>query len=266
MPTPSFIIIGASRCGTTSLAKWLAAQQGIKMAQIFPEPKFFSRIDLYLKGVDEYLKHWPEDSDKFICGEKSTEYIECPEAPLRIERTLKDPKIIVVLRNPIHRAFSNFLWSRKNDLEPCRDFHTAIRKELSRNLMYSTCEPRWWTYVQRGFYVDQLVRWVSKQFDIHYLFYPQFIMDPRETATSLGKFLGSWLNHGIPFENANESCWNKKIPIHCFDFLKEVYREKNEELSDLIKSKVPLGWNSIFSSTIEQIFLRAKSTGEEMKQ
>ena len=83
-----------------------------------PEPKFFLVDELWQRGVDYYSKQWFDllPAGRML-GEKSTNYLEAPEVAERISRVLPRVKLIFLLRNPVDRAYSNYLWSRQNGLE-----------------------------------------------------------------------------------------------------------------------------------------------------
>ena len=75
---PDFVIAGVARSGTGSLYLFLDRQPQVFMAKPHaPEPKFFSRENVYCKGVDWYLNTFFKDcKPELIAGEKSTEYFE----------------------------------------------------------------------------------------------------------------------------------------------------------------------------------------------
>jgi hypothetical protein len=156
---PGFIIGGAPRSGTTWLYQALDRHPQIFMAKpVKPEPKFFLMDDLYEKGLEFYSKNWFSGATSGqVCGEKSTNYLESPIAAQRIKGCLPQVKLIFILRNPVDRAFSNYLWSRMNGMEK-EDFATALSLEderersLPQNLKYA----RPHAYFSRGIYSRML--------------------------------------------------------------------------------------------------------------
>jgi len=156
---PNFIIAGAPRCATTWLAQTLNLHPYISMAQpIKPEPKFFLIDELFERGVGYYSETWfadlPQDN---VLGEKSTNYLESPIAAKRIKDVIPDVKLIFILRNPVSRAFSNYLWSKVNGIET-ESFSKALElekmreKSLPKNLQYA----RPFAYRARGLYAQML--------------------------------------------------------------------------------------------------------------
>ena len=170
---PNFLIIGASKAGTTALYLYLKQHPQIYMSPI-KEPRFFAFEDerLDFKGpADERLKHeivtHIEDyyalfqgvSKERAVGEVSPVYLYSPKAPERIRHYIPDVKLIAVLRNPIERGYSNFLAQVREGREPLTDYAQALQEEETRirnNWSYI------WHYRQRGFYYTQLRRYFDK--------------------------------------------------------------------------------------------------------
>ena len=119
MTLPNFIVIGAAKCGTTSLVHYLAQHPQVFMSAE-KEPRFFAPefFTKYISGpirkgtirnemeVKEYEGLFDDVTTEKAIGEASTEYIFFPETPKRIKKLLPDVKLIAILRNPSDRAFS----------------------------------------------------------------------------------------------------------------------------------------------------------------
>jgi hypothetical protein len=159
-----------------------------------PEPKFFLVDDLYQKGIEFYSRTWfAQAGDAEIAGEKSTDYLENAVAAERIGRDLPHVKLVFILREPVERAYSNYLWTRMNGLET-EDFETALSLEDRRE-----CElperlrfARPYSYFSRGLYADLLRpymdRFPGKQLRV--LRFEDIIAKPRGVAATLHEFLG----------------------------------------------------------------------------
>ena len=117
--TDIFFIIGVQRGGTTYLYRVLDEHPEIYMAKpLKPEPKYFLSQDCQ-KNLDYYEKKYFDDAPKGIkiFGEKSTSYCEKTPVAQRIKTAYPKSKIILILRNPMDRALSNYYFSLKNGLE-----------------------------------------------------------------------------------------------------------------------------------------------------
>jgi hypothetical protein len=117
--TNIFFIVGAQRGGTTYLYKVLDDHPEIYMAKpLKPEPKFFLSQDYHNNlgsYENKYFGNTPAGTKVF--GEKSTSYYENASVAQRIKTAYPKSKIIIILRNPIDRAISNYYFSLKNGLE-----------------------------------------------------------------------------------------------------------------------------------------------------
>ena len=195
MRLPDFIIGGAPRAGTTWLYELLDRHPDVHMAKpLKPEPKFFLRDDEYAKGLEYYSTKWfgGVDSSK-VAGEKSTDYLESAQAAERIARDLPHVKLIFLLREPVSRAYSNYLWSKMNGLET-EDFATALRleeqreRELPERLRFA----RPFSYFARGLYADLLEPYFNRFMD-HQLLVVRFedvVETPDVVAEAVQQFVG----------------------------------------------------------------------------
>ena len=102
---PDFLIIGAAKCGTSSLFNYLKSHPQILLPHK-KEISFFGHKFKY--GIDWYLAHFPSISDRadFITGEATPNYIRFSKAAQQIKDLFPQIKLIVLLRNPIDRAIS----------------------------------------------------------------------------------------------------------------------------------------------------------------
>ncbi|ADO71923.1 sulfotransferase domain-containing protein [Stigmatella aurantiaca] len=106
---PSFILIGPPKSGSTSLWYSLSAHPGVAVREHIhcKEPSFFWRDDLYARGIAFYLRNFPEDDGSGrVTFECTQNYFSSPDACRRIHEAYPDMKLIVVLREPVARAYS----------------------------------------------------------------------------------------------------------------------------------------------------------------
>ena len=155
---PNFIIIGASKCGTTSLFFYLSQHP-----QILPPHKkeidFFNyNFDL---GLSWYLAHFPAiaDGKQFITGEASPFYMYDPLARARIKQLFPDIKLIIMLRNPVKRTISEYYHAINQDLEQ-RSLSEIIdteRKLLATKSRSEVMES--FGYLFNSIYLDKIAKW-----------------------------------------------------------------------------------------------------------
>lgn len=114
---PDFILIGAMKCGTTTLAAQLAAQPGLFMTAP-KEPNYFSDDDIFARGPDWYGALFAPAPEGALKGEASTHYTKLPTHPRTVERLQAAgvrPRFIYMIRDPIERAISHYIheWSKE---------------------------------------------------------------------------------------------------------------------------------------------------------
>jgi Sulfotransferase family len=163
---PTFVIGGAPRCGTTFLCQTLDTHPDVTMASPYvPEPKVMvlpaPSIDAYRERYRPYFG--AEHADR-ARGEKTTLYFESSEAPDLFDRVVPGAKMIFLLREPVGRAYSNWLWSRKNGLEDL-SFADAIelegRPRPTRLPDWQAAYARPHDYLARNDYAGFARRWLD---------------------------------------------------------------------------------------------------------
>lgn len=111
MTSPDFLIIGAMKCGTSTLQNQLAAQNGVFMTTP-KEPNFFSDDPVYAKGLGWYSALFDGAAPGDLKGEASTHYTKLPTYPqtlARMQQVVTAPKLIYMIRNPMQRAVSHYI-------------------------------------------------------------------------------------------------------------------------------------------------------------
>ncbi len=115
MARPDFLIIGAMKCGTSTLQAQLACQEGVFMSTP-KEPNFFSDDDIHARGLGWYEALFDAAGAGDLKGEASTHYTKLPTYPHTLDRmvqVLPQPRLIYMIRNPLERAVSHYIheWS-----------------------------------------------------------------------------------------------------------------------------------------------------------
>lgn len=118
MTQPDFLIVGAMKCGTSTLQAQLAAQSGVFMTTP-KEPNFFSDDAIYAKGMAWYESLFKDAAPGDLKGEASTHYTKLPTYPHCLERlyaVIEAPKLIYMIRNPVSRTVSHYIheWTMGN--------------------------------------------------------------------------------------------------------------------------------------------------------
>ena len=233
MRTPSFFILGAPKCGTTAIAQYLSSHPAVYLSSP-KEPHFFDAN--YQKGLPAYLRtHYSRWNNEQIAGEATPSYLSVPYVAERIHQDVPGAKLIVILRNPIERAFSSWWMFHIRGMEPL-DFADAIAaEEKLLRTMHPLDDPNaesLWkhhveslhagdtikipTYLYNGFYARHIQRYIGLfgTHNIKVVFSHQLRDSPDEIVRDLWEFLGVDTDAPLPeFESVNEALGASAKPV-----------------------------------------------------
>lgn len=133
MKLPDYIVIGAMKCGTSTLAAQLGAQQGLFMTEP-KEPNYFSDDAIFERGAAWYSALFDAAAPGDLLGEASTHYTKLPDRPEtvpRMQAALAAPRLIYMIRNPMVRLVSHYIhdWSEgilSQPLAEALDSHSSL--------------------------------------------------------------------------------------------------------------------------------------------
>ena len=239
------LVIGAQRSGTTYLHSLLDSHPEITMARPSrPEPKVFCDAEASARGVQWYREtYFAHASSERLLGEKSTSYIEDAAAPKRAAAMLGEAHIVVMLRDPVERAVSNWRFSTQNGLET-RPVETALRENLAKETPWdpgaTSVSP--FAYLERGRYMDYLAPWAATfPNTMHVLFMEELVGD-KTVAERLWKDLGVDAGAGPepPLETVNRSEGDPPaLSDQLLGTLRSYYEAGNRVLSAHLGRTVP---------------------------
>lgn len=137
MTYPNFLVVGGRRSGTTSLYRYLKATDGIFM----PNEKyitFFKTNDPNSLTEKQYLSYYSAVNDEKLIGEANPTYLDDPESPRLIKEKIPNAKIIIILRNPVERTYSDYLFhlSKNHITDSLEDIIKKDHQILKRGLYY----------------------------------------------------------------------------------------------------------------------------------
>jgi hypothetical protein len=216
---PGFLIVGSQRCGTTSMMKTLAQHPSVVPAVFHKGVHYFDMN--HHRGPAWYLGHFPlaraaqrTAGRLAITGESSPYYMFQPLAPERIAADLPGVRLIVLLRDPVERAYSAHTHERARGFET-EEFTRALELEPGRiagEAEKLRADPRYashcWrhnAYVTRGQYIEQLEH-LESLFGRERLCIvdsQDFFDDPEPAFAEVERFLGLPSATGITFEKHN---------------------------------------------------------------
>ena len=192
MSLPNFMCIGAAKSGTTSLYDILRQHSAIFIPS-FKEPHFFDIPFVYQNGLEWYEKTYFKSVRNEKCiGDFTPTYLFEEETPQRILNDLgSDVKFIIMLRNPVDRAYSHYLHSLRDQHESL-SFHEALRTESSRTNKQDYLSFLRLSYMGQGLYFEMLSRYYalfSKEQFLIINFEDEFINNRDSTIKKILDFL-----------------------------------------------------------------------------
>jgi tetratricopeptide (TPR) repeat protein len=235
---PNFIIIGCQRCGTTSLYTYLAQHPQI-LTPIKKEMDFFSwHFD---RGIDWYLAHFPPmpSGEQFLTGEASPSYFDSREAPERLYSLFPEAKLIVLLRNPVDRAISQFYRLTGLNWE-ARSLDRVISDEIERlnqNPEYIIGEEPG-NYLARGRYIEFIKNWRTffPREQLLILKSEDFYAGAATTVKQVLEFLDLPEYQLSEYQNANPGSY-QRVNESVRDWLRDYFKPYNQELEEYLGRK-----------------------------
>ncbi|MBK9454440.1 MAG: sulfotransferase [Bacteroidetes bacterium] len=253
---PNFLIVGTARAGTTSLHEFLGGHPDIYMP-LQKEPCFFTFYNeqpsfkdskhRYTTTVESYSELFDGHQEK-IMGESSTPYLYFHQKSIEhIKQLVPDyrkVKILIVLRDPAERAYSQYMHNRRDLLETAT-FETAIAEEKQR------MAENWhfdFFYVDKGYYYEQVKSYLDNFDNVKIVFYDTLEKNPDKLLSEIYEFLDVPQQGQKEMVKRNQSGemkvkWFKQIittrknPILNF-FRKLMSRETKKKLRNWVKDKL----------------------------
>lgn len=198
---PNFLVVGAAKSGTSSLDRYLAQHPEVYMPQkkeahIFSIPDFPTRFQgpgdegmntETIRSMDRYQALFADAQPYRAVGESSVFYLHFPGTAQRIQAANPDMKILMLLRNPVDRAFSAYMHVVRDERETL-SFEDSMRQEpVRKQLNY---EPMW-LYRELGLYTAQVKRFleVFPRKQVKILLFEEFSRNTEASMADIFRFL-----------------------------------------------------------------------------
>jgi hypothetical protein len=191
---PNFFIVGAQKAGTTSLYHYLKEIPGVYMSRV-KEPAYFApnyvRRDpgRFLRDKKEYLRLFENAMGYIAVGEASPSYLWDPDAPKLIHQTVPYARIIMILRDPIERAYSNYLMKKKYRGGMKSSFYDELIRDYESQVKLAGIS---YLYVEFGMYYEQVKRYfdIFGREQVKVMIFEEFVQHPVQTVNEVLAFLG----------------------------------------------------------------------------
>ena len=246
---PDFIISGTVRSGTTSLYYNICEHPSVLPAD-YDEIGFFDSN--YHLGINWYRSMFPTEKEMervkketnfAITGEDTPFYFWKKEAAERILKDIPNSKIIIIFRNPVDRAYSNYQLGIRKKTETL-SFEDAIDEEMNFLEKHSFRESvdRRRSYLSKGFYENQIKIWfnVFPRVKIHILSTEDMQKNPEKTLLKIFQFLVI-PNYTLKNPQKQKSSEYKKMDEKTRKILLDFYKPHNEKFFQIIQER--FDWN-----------------------
>ncbi|MGO4257211.1 sulfotransferase [Marmoricola sp. RAF53] len=249
-PLPDFLIVGAKRAGTTTL--WRMLLEHPQVMPMVPRAQHRKSSDYFVphhhRGPRWYAGHFPTAAARHryaggarvVCGEASPLYLFDPRVPARVRALLPGVRVVVLLRDPVERAFSHHRERVQQGVEGLT-FPDALAAEpyrTSGELDRMRADPRhpgtlrdWFGYRERGRYLDQLEPWYAAfgADQVQVLLSEDLYADPGSVVAQVHEHLGVVPQRtAARHENLTRS---SPMPADTRAELRDYYRPHNEALA-----------------------------------
>ncbi|MGY6627967.1 MAG: sulfotransferase domain-containing protein [Oceanicaulis sp.] len=204
---PDFVIPGAMKSGTTTLADYLGMHPQISFARQ-KEPNMIMRHDYDrlmpgfqppnpLRIDDEYKKCFDVAQSGQLTGEASTAYFADEKSPFLLKERNSKLKCIFILRDPIDRAYSAFNYLRSTFIESENKFYNALNSEIlgERDNIWPT-----WRFINYSKYQIHLRRWAQAfpREQMLLLEFEEFKFQPLDFVNKVYQFLELPMENNLP--------------------------------------------------------------------
>ena len=189
---PNFLVIGAQKSGTTSLHEYLKLHPDIYLPEQ-KETKFFVNDEIFRQGMEYYeSRFFGGWNGEAVVGEIDPDYIYFERGLTRIAENLdvSQLKFVLLLRQPVDRAFSHYLMTYRRGLENL-SFEEALEAEADR-ICQNDINRMHYSYFDRGLYARQVKRLFAlvEPSRVHFMLSERLASNPEDEVSRCLEFLG----------------------------------------------------------------------------
>lgn len=221
---PDFIILGVTKCGTTSLYNYLMEHPHIARTK---KKELFFFDSNFKKGIEWYNNKFALKEEGQLIGEATPGYFWKKGCLERIVQHCPKTKFIVLFRDPVKRVISEYLRRRRSGQESRRFGQAIFTHKIP--------------YLEAGMYINHLERWLSffPREQIHIVIAEDLFAKPEKEVNKVFKFLGLKEHRLASYPNHNKADNKLDVDPKTMNFLKKLYRPYNQLLRKFLGRSLP---------------------------
>ncbi|MBS1988205.1 sulfotransferase domain-containing protein [Candidatus Dependentiae bacterium] len=224
---PDFLVIGVTKCGTTSLYNWMVQHPKIH-SRAKKEIHFFDGN--YNKGFGWYNRHFSKKQPGQLSGEATPGYFWKKACLPKVAKYCQGTKLILICRNPVKRVISEYFRLKRRGEEKL-PFDQAIARAYNFG-----------RYLGAGCYSEHLARWLSffPRKDIHIMFLEELAVAPERELNKVFGFLGLKNYRINSYEPRNKATYDaSQIRPETIRYLEKFYEPFNQKFAKMLGRKLP---------------------------
>ena len=246
---PDFFILGGMKCGTTSLFNYLAQHPRI-LPPAAKELHYYDEHHYRGRGLDDYLGNFPVRGADTLSGEATPFYLTHPHAPAWLSRDFPAAKLIVLMRDPVARFWSQYqqMYSKGRITGSAKEVIALELEQGEQEWQKVLADPglpvtglKRCSLLRRGRYAEQLLRWFEHVPRDRFLllFTEDLLADRRAVVDRTLEFLGLETAPGMDLAALHHTRKYPPVPVGLRQRLEEHYAPANRQLAELLGEEPP---------------------------
>lgn len=241
---PSFVIVGAPKCGTSSLYDELASHPDVRRGARKEPTNFIHYPGSRFRAAMNY----PFRTGRFVVGDGSVEYFSHPDGPRNVREILPDARLIFLLRDPVRRAWSDYWMFRefgteREEFDPVVDRAMGwLRQDGLEPLVESVERVNWnpLRYVLTGMYARSIERWLGvwPREQCLFLLSEEFSADREGVLADVQRHVGLSVQELPTLPRARQGKMGE-MGVDVEQRLREFYAPHNARLAELLGRSLP---------------------------
>jgi hypothetical protein len=256
---PNFFIVGARKCAVTSLYVYLQNIPGVYMSPV-KELYYFAPNSVKSKrwNKKEYLGFFKKANGHIAIGEATPIYLWDPDAPRVIHQTIPHARIVMSLRDPIERAYSQYLMAMKYATRKSSFYDELIRSYKKQEKVHGISNM---LYVELGMYYEQVKRYFDTfgREQVKVLIFEEFVQDPAKYVNEVLAFLG--VNYRVTEIRGHynpDSVPRSPLSVWPFVFFRWLHSKNINFYKILQRRRFPAAYK------VEKVFFKARKERPKM--